>query len=481
MQVLFLFVDVNYLFRLIKVHKCRLFVTVYLALKSKKSVFLQKNNPEPEFGKIINKYKLIIKQDMSLNKDCRRLLALFILVLSFSNLFAAIQTDTVRDNSFINRVSIHTNALDWFLTVPNLGIEYDFMNSEENRFSVLLQGKYNWNTSHSFKPRYVLNLASVSMEFRKYWRTGHDETMTINKWVTRDTTISRVRWFFKKFRHNVLSGRTLTRPRDWRAYYVGLYAGYDQYSLACFGKGIQGKGINLGVSAGWSVPLYILRNGQSLDLDLGVTLGAKATQYDRYHYISETGCYEYTGSREFHVTPYPVIHQIKIGLAYRFRSIASKVRGQDARYYKWYLKQDELRAQRRLEQDSVLQIRIKEKQKRDSVKNEKVKAKELKQKEREEQKKLKASKKQEEKVKESKNTDQTSDKKKETKADKQKSESKLKSESKKKSRKERRKEAKEKENSTKQTEKVSEQKEDKTHPDGKDDKDKGGSTLSKSE
>lgn len=481
MQVLFLFVDVNYLFRLIKVHKCRLFVTVYLALKSKKSVFLQKNSPEPEFGKIINKYKLIIKQDMSLNKDCRRLLALFILVLSFSNLFAAIQTDTVRDNSFINRVSIHTNALDWFLTVPNLGIEYDFMNSEENRFSVLLQGKYNWNTSHSFKPRYVLNLASVSMEFRKYWRTGYNPTHEIKKWVTRDTTISRVRWFFKKFRHNVLSGRTISNPRNWRAYYTGLYAGYDQYSLACFGRGVQGRGVNLGISAGWSTPLYILKNGQSLDLDLGITLGAKLTRYDRYHYINETGCYEYTGNKNLHVTPYPVIHQIKIGIAYRFRSIANKVKGQELSYYYWKAKEDDLRNQRRLKQDSLYLVRMKEQLKRDSVKNEKVKAKELKQKEREEQKKLKASKKQEEKVKESENTDQTSDKKKETKADKQKSESKSKSESKKKSRKERRKEAKEKENSTKQTEKVSEQKEDKTQPDGKDDKDKGGSTLSKSE
>lgn len=375
---------------------------------------------------------------MSLNKDYRRLFALFMLVLLYSNLFAITKADSIHDNSFIRRVSIHTNALDWFMTIPNLGIEYDLLNSEENRFSVLLQGKYNWNTSHSFKPRYVLNVANVSVEFRKYWRTGHDETMTINKWVTRDTTVSRVRWFFKKFRHNVLSGRTLARPRDWRAYYVGLYAGYDQYSLACFGKGIQGKGINLGISAGWSVPLYILRNGQSLDLDLGITLGAKATQYDRYHYINETGCYEYTGCKDFHITPYPVIHQIKIGLAYRFRSIANKVQGQDARYYKWYLKQDELRAQRRLIQDSLYQIRMKEQLKRDSVKNEKAKAKELKKKEREEQKKRKEAKEKEEKLKNNKESDLISDKKKEVKAEKQKSE--LEPKSKKKSRKERKKE-----------------------------------------
>lgn len=412
---------------------------------------------------------------MSLNKDCRRLFALFMLVLLYSNLFAITKADSIHDNSFIRRVSIHTNALDWFMTIPNLGIEYDLLNSEENRFSVLLQGKYNWNTSHSFKPRYVLNVANVSVEFRKYWRTGHDETMTINKWVTRDTTVSRVRWFFKKFRHNVLSGRTLARPRDWRAYYVGLYAGYDQYSLACFGKGIQGKGINLGISAGWSVPLYILRNGQSLDLDLGITLGAKATQYDRYHYINETGCYEYTGSKDFHITPYPVIHQIKIGLAYRFRSIANKVQGQDARYYKWYLKQDELRAQRRLIQDSLYQIRMKEQLKRDSVKNEKAKAKELKKKEREEQKKRKEAKEKEEKLKNNKESDLISDKKKEVKAEKQKSE--LEPKSKKKSRKERKKE-KEKNNKDIKPDEESINRKDNVMT--KDNQDTGGTSFEKS-
>lgn len=412
---------------------------------------------------------------MSLNKDCRRLFALFMLVLLYSNLFAITKADSIHDNSFIRRVSIHTNALDWFMTIPNLGIEYDLLNSEENRFSVLLQGKYNWNTSHSFKPRYVLNVANVSVEFRKYWRTGHDETMTINKWVTRDTTVSRVRWFFKKFRHNVLSGRTLARPRDWRAYYVGLYAGYDQYSLACFGKGIQGKGINLGISAGWSVPLYILRNGQSLDLDLGITLGAKATQYDRYHYINETGCYEYTGCKDFHITPYPVIHQIKIGLAYRFRSIANKVQGQDARYYKWYLKQDELRAQRRLIQDSLYQIRMKEQLKRDSVKNEKAKAKELKKKEREEQKKRKEAKEKEEKLKNNKESDLISDKKKEVKAEKQKSE--LEPKSKKKSRKERKKE-KEKNNKDIKSDEESINRKDNVMT--KDNQDTGGTSSEKS-
>lgn len=326
---------------------------------------------------------------MSLKVKYRRLLTLFILMLSISNLLAAEKKDTVDDNSFIKRVSIHTNALNWFLTVPNIGIEYDFLNTPENRFSVLLQGMYNWNTSHTMNPRYVLNVSNISLEFRKYWRTGGTARGAFSKYETRDTTISRVRWFFKKFRRNVLSGRTLTNPRSWRAYYVGLYAGYDQYSLAWNGKGIQGNGINIGISGGWSVPLFLLKNGHSIDLDLGLTIGAKATQYDRYRYIDDTGCYAYTETRDFHVTPYPVIHQIKIGLAYRFRSIAKKVQGGPERYDKWDNLQTALREKRRAEQDSLLQVRMKKQMQRDSVKQEKEKLKEQKKKEKEEQKKIK--------------------------------------------------------------------------------------------
>lgn len=331
---------------------------------------------------------------MSFKNDCRRLIALLIWVLWIPNILANTQSDTIReDNSFIRRFSIHTNTVNWFLTVPNLGVEFDFLNSPENRFSVLLQGGYNWNSSHSFNPRYVLNVANVSVELRKYWRTGGTVRGAFAKYETRDTTISRVRWFFKKFRRNVLSGRTLTNPRDWRAYYVALYGGYDQYSLACFGKGVQGKGINLGVSGGWSVPLFILKNGRSLDLDLGVTVGAKITRFDRYHYIDETGCYEYTGSKGLHVTPYPVIHELRVGLAYRFRSIARKVQGEAERYDKWDNMQTALREKRRAEQDSLFQVRQKEEFQKDSVQQAKKKLKELKKKEKEEAKKAKEDKK----------------------------------------------------------------------------------------
>jgi hypothetical protein len=80
---------------------------------------------------------------------------------------------------------------------------------------------------------------------------------------------------YHKVRRNYTSGRTLDNPRNWRAYYFGVWAGLDNWCLSLTGKGTQGNGIGLGVSGGYSIPLFpqkFPREG-SLDLDLGITVG----------------------------------------------------------------------------------------------------------------------------------------------------------------------------------------------------------------
>lgn len=314
---------------------------------------------------------------MSFNRLVRIILILVCCMSATVSVEAAstAKPDSVRDRAFIKRISIHTNAVEWVLTLPNVGIEFDLQNSEDNRYSILLQGNYNWNTKHQVKPRYVFNAIQASVEFRKYWRTGY-VTKPFSRYnrSNRDTTISRFRWMFKRFRRNVLSGRTFDNPRTWRAYYVGAHAGYDQYSVACFGKGVQGKSVNIGITGGWSVPIFLLPHGQSLDLDLGLTLGIKVTQFDRYRYIGETGCYEYYEHKPMHVTPFPVIHQARVGFVYRFRSISKKVQHGAERYNEWDNKQQDLIFKRRSRQDSISMDRQKKKMEKLAAKNEAEKA-----------------------------------------------------------------------------------------------------------
>lgn len=248
---------------------------------------------------------------------------------------------------FMKRWSFRTNAVDWMLATPNIGVELDFSGSPENRFSVLLHGKYNWNTHHSISPRIVYNVAGGTVEARKYWRTGG--AIGPEKRYTRenrDTTVSLPRWGFQRFRRNVLSGRTFTDPRTWRAYYVGVYAGYEKYTISLGRNGKQGDSYNFGFTGGWSIPVYPFRDGRSLDLDLGLAVGAKMTAYDEFGYDEEYGCYTYKGTRGRHFVPYPVVQDIHLTFIFRFRSISKKVQGGAERYSEWDTRQSEKRAER---------------------------------------------------------------------------------------------------------------------------------------
>lgn len=262
-----------------------------------------------------------------------------------------------------------TNAVDWVVATPNLGVEFDLAGNEKTRFSILMNGKYNWNTHHSIQPRIVYNVAAGSVEARKYWRTGGSIRGAMERYTkdNRDTTISLPLWGFRRFRRNVLSGRTFMNPRVWRAYYVGVYAGYEKYTISLGRKGKQGDSYNFGFTGGWSVPLYPFKDGRSVDLDLGLAVGAKMTAYDKFGYDEEYGCYTYQGSKGRHIVPFPVVQDIHLSFVFRFRSIGKKVQGGAERYDEWDTRQKEKRNERsRVRQrnweirDSMYKVRRKE-------------------------------------------------------------------------------------------------------------------------
>lgn len=303
--------------------------------------------------------------------------------------------------SFFKRFSFHTNASDWLLLTPNVGVELNFTGTPRSHYSLLLTGKWNWNTDHTIAPRYIYNVAGASVEARKYWRTGglweghrfrrfsrYTSTNERRKsgTVARDTTVSLPRWGFAMFRRNVVSGRTFETPRTYRAYYAGIYAGYEKFTYAWGRKGIQGDSYNFGFSGGWSTPLYFLRNGHSIDLDLGLSVGAKMMAYDEFRYEEETGCHVYEETKARHFLPYPVVQDIHVGLVFRFKSIKYKVQGGAERYAIWedsvYLPRRKRREDKRARnwelRDSTWKarevIRGIEKHKRDSLREDRLKA-----------------------------------------------------------------------------------------------------------
>ena len=46
-------------------------------------------------------------------------------------------------DKFIKRISFHTNAVDWAMLIPNLGLEVDIKDTPRNNYSVALFGKFN--------------------------------------------------------------------------------------------------------------------------------------------------------------------------------------------------------------------------------------------------------------------------------------------------------------------------------------------------
>ncbi len=286
-------------------------------------------------------------------------------------------------DTFGKRFSLHANTFEWALTVPNIGVEFDLDETKMNNRSVLLFGKYNPNTKHDIKPRFVFNIGAVRAEFRKYWRTGkvsynyyHSdyellhivkpdtlfrEVTTVNEFGQEEyhwepyfspkDSLKIGKYNGDSYRHmmynryhnirRIISGRTINNARNWRAYYAGAFLGYDRYSY-CWGKhGEQGHILAVGATGGWSIPLMASsypREG-GLDLDLGVNVGLPFAKWDGYKYVGkDVPDYGIEGTRDpyyqrvadkssdkWKLNPKYILQDVHISLVYRFRSIGKKV------------------------------------------------------------------------------------------------------------------------------------------------------------
>lgn len=211
--------------------------------------------------------------------------------------------------SFIDRLAVRTNAFDWMLTVPNIGLEFDLTDSEFNSMTIGLSAKYNWNTAHTYSPPLLFNLMDIRPEFRYYYRTRTP--------VRGDNT----GWTLEKF----LKDRK--NPKFWRASYVGAYLNYGSYAFKFGKKGMQGDAVGLGASAGYSIPMYEYRNG-AVDVELGFSVGIQAATRDMF--MHNPNGYFYTkveeGSKGIHLTPFPVVSDVRVAFVWRHKSIKDKVK-----------------------------------------------------------------------------------------------------------------------------------------------------------
>ena len=210
--------------------------------------------------------------------------------------------------SFADRISVNTNAVDWLLLLPNIGVEFDIRPEEWNRWTLGLKVRGNWQTSHTFKPAQVYNLIEAKMEARHYYRLR-----TSNKYFRTPGKRNYVARAYSNVRDSIVRHPNIT-------YYHGGYLAFSNYSMKLLGStGHQGNAISGGLLFGMVKPLYQFANGHSLDLDMGFSAGLCFTKADEYGYDSESNCYPLVEkAKGWQLVPFPVIDDVHVAFIYRF-------------------------------------------------------------------------------------------------------------------------------------------------------------------
>jgi hypothetical protein len=193
---------------------------------------------------------------------------------------------------FYDRAAVKTNAFEWLLTIPNAAVEFDVVRTPFRKMSLNLGVKYNWNTYHKSAPAAVFDLFDFRPEFRFYFRT-----------------------------------RNLKVSRPWWVMYVGPYASHGTYTFKLSRKGIRGYASGAGISAGYVIPMYEYAKG-AIDVELGASVGVQYCTKEVFTHNPEGNYYTKQEEESVgpHVTPFPVLSELKVAFVWRNESIRHQVR-----------------------------------------------------------------------------------------------------------------------------------------------------------
>ena len=172
-----------------------------------------------------------------------------------------------------------------------------------------------------------------------------------------ETSIIWIQLVFQRLKEEVFTVKRF-HPRYWRAYYWGVYADYANYNFKFGKRGMQGSALGLGVSGGFSIPLYGYREN-FVDLELGASVGFVYTKYDAYRHDEESNCYPRLPekSKGGHLVPFPVVSDLRVAFVYRFStSVKNKYKLID---YDKINARTEAKRQKQLRRDSISEARTK--------------------------------------------------------------------------------------------------------------------------
>ena len=210
--------------------------------------------------------------------------------------------------SLLERVSLHTNAVDWVIGIPNLAVEFDVKARNYNRWSFMAGVRYRPAMKNTFVMPVVYNIFEVSLEGRGYWRERR---------ATPTGIFSHHRMWYEK----ILSCRAMLPSHPTWVFYRGGYVAYTKYSFLLKDAidGRQGQAIQAGFTWGFEKPLYQFSDGNSLDLDCGISVGFCMHKTDKYDVDPQNNAYGITEKAEkWKFNPIPLPKDVHVSFVYRF-------------------------------------------------------------------------------------------------------------------------------------------------------------------
>ena len=84
---------------------------------------------------------------------------------------SSVLQNTVEHVSFKDRWAFKTNALEWILITPNIGVEFDLSNSVYNKWTLSAQVRWNGGSDQTFSPDFDYSIFDGKLELRRYWRS----------------------------------------------------------------------------------------------------------------------------------------------------------------------------------------------------------------------------------------------------------------------------------------------------------------------
>lgn len=184
--------------------------------------------------------------------------------------------------TFGERFSLKTNAVDWLLLTPNLGVEFTLGNMNWSRWTLGVTGRFKPTASEQRTPYHAFNFRDVRLDIRRYMHTKRE----------------RLSWF------------------------AGIYGAYGRHDVKLSETGYDGTHLATGLTAGLVMPLYGYRNGSSLDLELSASGGVVFAKHDEYQkegnsYVTTTPATNY--AMDWNPALYAMASNVvRVSLVYHF-------------------------------------------------------------------------------------------------------------------------------------------------------------------